>query len=301
MSPTELEKRVFDDILQINAATELRDVLARYQLPAVMNEKGQQSGKLQSFHFNLSGLLALQQGIPHLYIEILDRLKEGLQSLLNRQLPEIFLRFHKGNGSGYSVIYGKKVWLVQLPLYFSTIRPDFFKLLGCTIAARLENYRLPDHLLKEIQETIRRHHPGHRTTGAWQDPQLLEIFNRLNRQYFKNALTLSNLKWGRGLAVRKLGSYNDVSRTITISRLLKHPRVPHYVLEFVMYHEMLHMKFPIQVVNGRRRIHPPEFKKAEKYFMHFRQAETWLKNDLPGLIREVSKPTPFPFKMKPGF
>jgi len=44
-----------------------------------------------------------------------------------------------------------------------------------------------------------------------------------------------------------------------------------------MYHEMLHIAMPSKVVNGRRRIHPPEFKKMDRAFPDYDVIQKWIK------------------------
>jgi len=47
-------------------------------------------------------------------------------------------------------------------------------------------------------------------------------------------------------------------------------------LEFLMYHEMLHIVFPTERINGRRRIHPPVFKGAERRFPEYQKIQHWI-------------------------
>jgi hypothetical protein len=47
----------------------------------------------------------------------------------------------------------------------------------------------------------------------------------------------------------------------------------------MMYHEMLHIYFPTTSKNGRRSIHPPEFKKMEKKFPQFEEIQRWIKKN----------------------
>ena len=93
-------------------------------------------------------------------------------------------------------------------------------------------------------------------------PVLLESFNRINEKYFLGLVELTNLKWGQH-SVRKLGSYDYGTDTITISKVIEN--TPKF-LDYVMYHEMLHKQHKFKSKNGRSLHHSSKFKKAESIF-----------------------------------
>ena len=72
-----------------------------------------------------------------------------------------------------------------------------------------------------------------------------------------------NLQWGNE-STSKLGSYEYGSDTITISTIFRNGEQE--LLDYVMYHEMLHKKFKFQNKNGRSLHHSREFKKMESMF-----------------------------------
>ena len=59
---------------------------------------------------------------------------------------------------------------------------------------------------------------------------------------------------------------------IRINPRLDSARVPHYYMEFLVYHEMLHAEIGAKKVNGRRIVHSGEFKKREKEFRLYKKA-----------------------------
>ena len=95
------------------------------------------------------------------------------------------------------------------------------------------------------------------------DVVLEESFNRINEDYFNGMLDKPNLQWGND-STSKLGSYEYGSDTITISTIFKSAQQE--LLDYVMYHEMLHKKFKFQNKNGRNLHHSNEFKKMEAKF-----------------------------------
>jgi len=95
------------------------------------------------------------------------------------------------------------------------------------------------------------------------DEILEESFDRLNEIYFNGLLDKTNLKWGSN-STSKLGSYEYGSDTITISAIFKDSE--QQLLDYVMYHEMLHKKFKFQNKNGRNMHHSSEFRAMEAKF-----------------------------------
>ncbi len=106
---------------------------------------------------------------------------------------------------------------------------------------------------------------------------LEEIFEELNQRYFHGLLARPVLTWGPAVARRMLGHYDAAHNTILISRVFDSNRVPRFLLEYVLYHEMLHLKFPVRMKGSRRCVHSPEFQAEERRFPQWREAEMALK------------------------
>ena len=101
---------------------------------------------------------------------------------------------------------------------------------------------------------------------------LEEIFHALNHRFFSSQIPPSRLGWSHKNSRRILGHYDSSHRTITISRKLDSPSVPRYLVEYVVYHEMLHIRFPVERRGQRRVIHSREFREAEKKFPQYELA-----------------------------
>ncbi|MFN2286346.1 MAG: topoisomerase II, partial [Anaerolineae bacterium] len=84
------------------------------------------------------------------------------------------------------------------------------------------------------------------------------------------------LTWNKTLTHRKFGHYQTTTNTVMLSLSLDDAAVPPYVVDFVMYHELLHKHLGIKFVNGRRYAHTAEFRDAERRFAQYAQAETFL-------------------------
>lgn len=106
---------------------------------------------------------------------------------------------------------------------------------------------------------------------------LEEIFRRLNRIHFQDLLPLPRLGWSPEHSLTLLGHHDSAHGTITISRMLDSPAVPLEVVEYLVYHEMLHIVYPVQRKGHRRVIHGREFQDSERRFPNYRQVQETLK------------------------
>jgi predicted metal-dependent hydrolase len=62
-----------------------------------------------------------------------------------------------------------------------------------------------------------------------------------------------------------------------ISVTLDAASVPASLVDFVMYHELLHKKHGSLIVNGRRLAHSPAFRADERQFAGYEEAERLLR------------------------
>ena len=104
-----------------------------------------------------------------------------------------------------------------------------------------------------------------------------EIFEQLNRTFFYGLLARPQMTWSRSPARNSLGHYDPAHNAIVVSRVFDHPRVPQYAVEYIVYHEMLHLKHPVKLRGSRRCVHGPEFQADEKLFPRLEEAKTFLK------------------------
>jgi hypothetical protein len=106
---------------------------------------------------------------------------------------------------------------------------------------------------------------------------LTELFEDLNFRYFFGLMSRPALGWSRQRSRTLLGHYDPSHNTIVLSRLLDSDAVPRIAVEYVLFHEMLHMKHPVEHRGGRRCIHTKEFRHAEQQYEHWREAKALLR------------------------
>jgi hypothetical protein len=116
------------------------------------------------------------------------------------------------------------------------------------------------------------------------DPILDPSFHRLNEQFFHNNMGQPNVQWGKD-SFRKLASYNFHNDTITVSRIFKDTKTE--ILDFLMYHEMLHKHHKFKHNNGRSSFHTTAFRRDEALFPNHKQLEKEIEN----IIRKKRKST----------
>ena len=104
------------------------------------------------------------------------------------------------------------------------------------------------------------------------------IFEDLNRRFFHGLLARPLMTWSRHSSRQSLGHYDPAHNTIVISRVFDRPDMPRYALEYLVYHEMLHLKHPVKLKGSRRCIHPRAFLEEEKLFPELEQAKALLKS-----------------------
>ena len=103
------------------------------------------------------------------------------------------------------------------------------------------------------------------------------IFEELNARFFHGLMARPRMSWSQKKTRRILGHYDPAHNAIIISRIFDHPAVPPYVLEYIVYHEMLHLRHPVRLRGSRRCVHSAEFQAEEKLFPRLDAANAFLK------------------------
>ena len=126
------------------------------------------------------------------------------------------------------------------------------------------------------------------TTSKGEIYDLDEMFDSLNFWYFGGRLEKPTLTWSPRKSYHILGHHDSTHNTISISRSLDSDAVPRFVVEYVLFHEMLHIAHPARHVNGRRYHHTPAFRRDERRFGRFRDAEKWIEANV-GKLRRAAR------------
>ncbi|MEW6129976.1 MAG: SprT-like domain-containing protein [Acidobacteriota bacterium] len=215
---------------------------------------------------------------------------EALKLYVKKEpLPELTAEFYRYTGLSSTIRLRQGRVFARVSDILQEAPAEILFALACILIAKLYRRKVsPEHqatyrtyianpLIMDASESLRRERGRKLTTS----PQghvydLCAMFDELNARYFAGRLPKPTLSWSQRPARRILGHHDNTHNTIIISRALDTPRTPRTVVEFVLYHEMLHIKHERQTVNGRKVIHSREFRLDEMRFDKFHEAKNWL-------------------------
>jgi hypothetical protein len=126
-------------------------------------------------------------------------------------------------------------------------------------------------LVRQIRGRKRMRHP----CGAHYN--LEEMFEELNFRYFFGLMACPRLGWSPLASHTLLGHYDPSHNAIVLSRILDRASVPRVAVEYVLFHEMLHLRYPAENRGARRCVHTRAFKDAEKQFEKLQEAKAILR------------------------
>lgn len=106
---------------------------------------------------------------------------------------------------------------------------------------------------------------------------LQQMFEELNFRYFFGLMACPRLGWSPNSSHTLLGHYDPSHNAIVLSRILDRPDTPRVAVEYVLFHEMLHLRYPAENRGARRCVHTKAFKEAEKQFDRLKEAKAALR------------------------
>jgi hypothetical protein len=195
-------------------------------------------------------------------------------------------RFYRYIGLTHTIRRKGSTWVIRISDHCRSASAQVLEaivvLLGCRILRKrtpakpveiYENFRKSPFIESAIRE--RRLAKGRKymaeKSGTHHSPE--KIYHELNSLYFNDQVDIRRIGWSRRISWRRLGHYDPVHRTITISPALDSPKVPDYAIRYIVYHEMLH-----DVFHDEPTFHPPIFRKTERAYPDFERATKFLRN-----------------------
>ncbi len=127
------------------------------------------------------------------------------------------------------------------------------------------------HLIRQMRGRKRLRGP------QGQHYDLEQIFEDLNVRFFHGLMARPLMTWSGIHSRYSLGHYDPAHNTIVVSRIFDRLDVPRYALEYLVYHEMLHLRHPVKLRGSRRCVHSSEFQAEEKLFPQLEEAKRYLK------------------------
>ena len=223
-----------------------------------------------------------------------SRLETIYRELLHEYFPrksyDLRAFFYASHSLRHTVEQKRSVITIRIAQTLQTAPEHILRILGLIMLLKVFRYKADRNLNRAYREYIRAHIlPNHetklRTPSARYTPygtyyNLEDIFDGLNQTYFDGRLKKPLIGWSLNPSYRRLGFYTQEKNLLVISRIFDSRKVPVEVVEYMMYHEMLHIAIPVTEKNGRRKIHPPQFLQREKIFPGYGRIQKWLMKNL---------------------
>jgi SprT-like family len=143
--------------------------------------------------------------------------------------------------------------------------------------ARYRRYLNRTDMRRDLTELKRRRGRKSFRPPAGSVYDLCHLFEELNHEYFGGLMARPELGWSLRRSMTTLGHYDPCHHVIVLSSILDSPEAPPLAVKYVMFHEMLHLRFPTQIRGARRCVHTADFKAAEREFKQFETAKRQLR------------------------
>src|SRR5437016_3678794 len=204
-------------------------------------------------------------------------------------MAAIEVRFYPYVGLHHTIRVRAGRVYVRLSDLFQAAPPEVIRALAFLLVARLlsrkaprdqeriyRSYAFSPQLLRASD--IARRERGRKVISSanGQVYDLERLFAKLNRRYFDGEIEKPVLTWSKRRARSILGHHDAAHDTITISKILDSREVPEWFVEYILFHEMLHIKHQARIINGRRYYHTAAFRAEEQRFGRYRKAQEWL-------------------------
>ena len=207
----------------------------------------------------------------------------------NRGVPVIEVRFYPYAGLRHTLRIRSNRVYVRLSDSCKDAQPDVLRSVAFILVARLLGKRVPtihERVYRDYSLTpavmrssdLARRGRGRKMISSARGEvyDLERMFTKLNRRYFDGQIEKPTLTWSQRRTRSILGHHDHVYDSITISKTLDSIDVPEWFVEYILYHEMLHIKHPARLINGRRFYHTTAFRNDERRFPHYDQSQKWL-------------------------
>ena len=205
------------------------------------------------------------------------------------ELGAIEVRFYPYAGLHHTIRVRAGRVFVRISDLFRSAPPEVIRALAFLLVARLLS-RKPPRAYERLYRSyafspevlrasdIARRERGRKviSTAVGRVYDLNRIFLRVNRRHFGGDIEKPVLTWSQRRTRSILGHHDAAHDTITISKTLDSLEVPEWFVEYIMFHEMLHIKYPARIINGRRYYHTPTFRAEEQTHPRYEQAQEWL-------------------------
>jgi hypothetical protein len=207
-------------------------------------------------------------------------------------LPTIKAEFYPSVGANHSATLEDGVLRVRVSDLFADAPFEILETVATILLSKLYRKKIDAERQKDYRRYTMSHQMVERCRRARSErgrrtpttsPQgrrydLDALFDAINLSFFGGRLPKPQLSWTRRKARSVLGRYDFDQEVIFVSRYLDSDTIPSHVIEYVLFHEMLHVKHGSTIKGLREIVHSPAFRREEKSFTHYQAASDWLAN-----------------------
>lgn len=228
----------------------------------------------------------MPQSVKHLEAHFADAFR---QLAAKSSAPEVEVKFYPYAGLHHTIRLRAGRVYVRLSDIFKDAPLNVHRALAFILVAKLLGKRTPDVHERVYRDyayspqvlrasDIARRQRGRKliSSARGQVYDLEKMFHRLNRRYFDGAIEKPTITWSQRRTRRILGHHDSAHDTIVISKTLDTEEIPAWFVEYILYHEMLHIKHPARLIKGRRYYHTNAFRAEEHRFPYYEKAQSML-------------------------
>jgi hypothetical protein len=203
--------------------------------------------------------------------------------------PHFIVEFHPYANLVHTIRLREDVAHVRVSDILRGAKLEVIEAAGSILLSRLYRRRAPRELVDAYrrysvsQSTRRRVMSTRKQRGrkVKTGPQgvvydLAPMFAEINREYFGGKLERPRLGWSSRSWRAQLGCFDPGVGQIVLNRRLDRASVPQFVVEYVLYHEMLHVKHPIRAAACGLQAHSAEFRAEEQRFASYKLATKFI-------------------------
>jgi len=238
-------------------------------------------------------------------VDLKSAFAAAIRAARKHPAPEIEARFYPYVGLSSTIRLRSGRIYARVSDVLAGSPPEVLYALACMLVAKLyrrktsgeheriyRQYTTRREVL-DASEAVRRKR-GYKIISSPQGKvyNLEQTFDKLNGYYFQDSLSRPLLSWSPGRPRRILGHHDHIHGTIVISRTLDSSAIPEFVLEYVLYHKMLHVKHAPRLQGSRTVYHSRQFRADERRFERFDEALKWLEQKAPSVRPRARKRTP---------
>ncbi|MBU1197913.1 hypothetical protein KJ765_05390 [Candidatus Micrarchaeota archaeon] len=189
---------------------------------------------------------------------------------------------------------GNRILSARVSDGFKAASPEALLGLALELTSKVTRRKLPDAVqpfadayqeMFDGKEAMRLHDSLRKTRGrkrkANEKGKHVDLKTLLERVWTMYPYTFQGtlkptVHWSRSRSRRRLAFYDSAFNAIVVSKRFDHERTPHYFIEYLLFHELLHAKHDVEYGN-RKRVHHQAFKSDEKRFALYQEAQEYLK------------------------